>query len=60
MGNMGYCRFENTYDDLQDCYEHLNDNEEEMSKEGKRAKKNLIDLCKDIAKEAEKIEEEEK
>lgn len=23
MGNMSYCRFENTYEDLRDCYEAL-------------------------------------
>ncbi len=24
MSNMSYCRFENTYHDLQDCYENIN------------------------------------
>ncbi len=25
MGNMSYCRFENTYGDLRDCYDALQD-----------------------------------
>lgn len=25
MANMSYCRFENTYHDLKDCYEALNE-----------------------------------
>jgi len=25
MANMSYCRFENTYNDLKDCLEHIND-----------------------------------
>jgi len=25
MGNMSYCRFENTLQDLQDCFEHIHD-----------------------------------
>lgn len=43
MANMGYCRFENTLADLQDCYEHLND--DDLSEEEKKAKEALIDLC---------------
>jgi hypothetical protein len=25
MANMGYCRFENTYNDLMVCYSHIED-----------------------------------
>lgn len=52
MGNMSYCRFENTYKDLQDCYEALGSWEEkELSKSEERYKKYLIKMCKDIADE---------
>jgi len=33
MANMGYVRFENTYNDLQDCYEHFEEPENESEKE---------------------------
>lgn len=47
---MSYCRFINTLQDLRDCYDHMNDdNDDGMSDEEKRAKKGLIDLCKEIA-----------
>lgn len=49
MGNMGYCRFENTLVDLRDCYENMNDTD--LSESEEKARKKLIDLCKDIAAE---------
>jgi len=48
MGNMSYCRFENTLSDLDVCYDHLND---KLSKEESDARKKLVQLCKDIADE---------
>ena len=45
MGNMGYCRFQNTLEDLQECYEHMDD---EVGEEEKRARKQLIKQCKEI------------
>ncbi len=48
MGNMSYCRFENTLPDLRDCYDNMDD-EENLSPEEKRARKRLIQLCSDIA-----------
>ena len=59
---MSYCRFENTYKDLIDCQEALQDadgvdNLEEDSNEYERHYiKKLIDLCKDIATEFGDIE----
>lgn len=41
MPNMSYCRFENTVNDLQDCY----DNWEVNSEEEERAQKRLVQLC---------------
>ena len=50
MGNMSYCRFENTYGDLQDCYNALgNKSLDELSKTEKKYAKELIKMCRDIA-----------
>jgi hypothetical protein len=46
MGNMSYCRFQNTLTDLRDCYESW---EEELSPEEERARARLLKLCVDIA-----------
>lgn len=55
MSNMSYCRFRNTYSDLQDCYEHLGD--DDLSQEELVAKKRLIKLCKQITEDESDIEE---
>jgi hypothetical protein len=48
MGNMAYCRFENTVGDLQDCFDHMtSDGDRSPSEEMARAR--LIRLCVDIA-----------
>jgi hypothetical protein len=47
MGNMSYCRFRNTLEDLRDCYNYIDetiDNEEE-----EYAREKLIKLCAKIA-----------
>ena len=48
MANMGYCRFENTYRDLIDCYYNINsslsDNEHEY-------RQRLIGMCQNIIEE---------
>ena len=49
MANMGYCRFENTLQDLKDCYNHMED--ENLSKSEKVAKQELIELCRQIIDE---------
>lgn len=46
MGNMSYCRFENTLSDLEDCYEHMDDND--LSKREIESRKKLIELCREI------------
>jgi glutathione peroxidase-family protein len=59
MGNMSYCRFENTYKDLQECYEALQDEggvegiEAEANEYEKPYIKRLIELCKDIVEDFE-------
>lgn len=57
MGNMGYCRFENTYHDLQECYNVLveagsvEEVEEGANQYEKKYIRKLVALCKDIAAE---------
>ena len=55
MSNMSYVRFENTCKDLQDCYDHLYD--EELSETEERYRQRLIKLCRDIVHEAEEYEQ---
>ena len=56
---MTHCRFENTYQDLKECYEALIKEggikgiEEEASQYEKPYIKKLVELCKDIAEEFE-------
>ena len=47
MSNMAYCRFENTLTDLQDCFDHISD--EGLSSTEERSRKDMIELCKEIA-----------
>jgi hypothetical protein len=53
---MSYCRFENTYSDLRDVYEHIDSRT--LSEDECRARKNLIALCQRIIDEAENIDED--
>ena len=48
MSNMSYCRFQNTLSDLQDCEEHLSD--DDLSEDEEEARIKLVKLCKEIAK----------
>lgn len=50
--NMSYCRFHNTLQDLKDCYYNIED-VDNMSFEEKRARKQLIEICMDIADNAD-------
>ena len=58
MGNMSYCRFENTARDLQDCVNAINRGEivelNEYEVEGLR---NILELCKEILDDQEYIEQ---
>ena len=51
MANMSYCRFENTANDLEDCYDHLGD--EDLSDSEKRARGKLIDYARRIVEATE-------
>ena len=45
--NMGYCRFQNTNIDLEDCIEHIDDHD--LSEEEVFSRKQLIENCVQIA-----------
>ncbi len=47
MANMSYCRFENTFKALQDCYENLDDRDLSESEEEYKIK--LIRICNVIS-----------
>lgn len=45
MPNMSYCRMENTFHDLQDCYENWND----VSKDSeKKYRSKILTMCREI------------
>lgn len=46
MPNMGYCRFQNTLRDLQDCRDYMDD--KSLSEAEQDARKRLIELCMEI------------
>lgn len=48
MGNMAYCRFQNTLGDLRDCYDNW-DEKDSLSLEEEKARNKLIKLCEKIA-----------
>jgi hypothetical protein len=58
MPNMSYCRFRNTLDDLNDCYDCSEMNDPESLTDGeKRARLKIIELCRLIAADyAEELE----
>jgi hypothetical protein len=46
MGNMSYCRFTNTLDDLADCWDHIEDTD--LSVDEAQSRQELVSMCKDI------------
>ena len=46
MGNMSYCRFQNTVSDLDECLEHWED--DDLSKDEDFARIRMFDLMKDL------------
>ncbi len=49
MANMSYCRFENTYKALSDCYDNMDD--DELSEDEEKHRRKLVRLCYSIANE---------
>jgi len=61
MANMNYCRFENTYRDLSDCYDALTADEfDSLSESEKQYAKELIKLCISISEEFQDLVKEVK
>lgn len=59
MANMSYCRFQNTLEDLRDCYDNLDDDCSEKRQEA-RARIKLVELCQQIVDSADlEVYEEE-
>lgn len=50
MANMSYCRFHNTRQDLEDCYDHIDD-KDDLSEAEAKEREQLIKLCCRIADE---------
>ncbi len=53
MANMSYCRFENTYYDLKDCYSNIDN---KLSENEAIYREKIIELCKEIAEYLENKE----
>jgi ppGpp synthetase/RelA/SpoT-type nucleotidyltranferase len=56
MANMSYCRFENTYHDLIDCFDNIF--EEAENERDERHRKNMIRFLKERIDEIEDLYEE--
>jgi len=48
MGNMAYCRFQNTVDDLADCLNHIN---APLANDEFHSRAELIEMCIEIARD---------
>ena len=58
MGNMSYCRFENTSKDLGDCIDAVENNElDDLSTYEVSGLKDLLDYCETILLMKEEIQE---
>ena len=56
MANMSYCRFENTFNDLIDCFDNIW--EEAENDRDERARKQMIRFLKERIDEIEELNEE--
>ena len=58
MGNMSYCRFENTAKDLADCVQAINMGQtDELNEYEIEGLKLLLNLCSEIVEEEDYIKE---
>lgn len=55
---MSYCRFENTYKDLLDCYNNLNDMD--LSESEAEYREQLVQMCNAIVEEYEFVKMSER
>lgn len=59
MANMSYCRFENTYRDLRDCYYALEDRgPEELSDSELNHARHMMKICENILNYSEQVNDE--
>ncbi len=58
MANMSYCRFENTFHDLEDCAEQIEFGTLLSSESEKHYRTKLIELCRAIVEQMEGEEDE--
>ena len=60
MSNMSYCRFGNTYQDLDDCYNAMcNGDFKDLSEREKIYRNKLVALCQQISDEFQEEDETE-
>ena len=58
MGNMSYCRFENTARDLQDCVNAINRGEiDELNDYEVEGLRDILELCEEILNDKDNIKE---
>lgn len=50
---MSYCRWENTYRDLNDCYQSMLEEDEELSESEAMYKKLLLEVAKKMVAQSE-------
>lgn len=63
MANMSHCRFQNTLQDLRDCWRSWDgdpDDDDGLSKDEKEARAQLVNLCKQIAGNCDDPEEDQR
>ena len=56
MSNMSYCRFQNTLQDLRDCYENWDGDGDGLSDEEDKARAQMLKLCEQIVADYGDIE----
>lgn len=60
MGNMSYCRFENTAKDVQDCLDAIYEGDlDDMSSYEIQGFLNFVSLCKEVSSMFENYEQED-
>ena len=58
MANMNYCKFENTFNDLQDCYDTMIEGIDNLSQSEKKYHDMMIKLCQDITDTSPSIDKD--
>ena len=58
MENMSYCRYQNTLNDLRDCFNDMMDVDGKLSADEQMAKNDLIEMCQAIVNVSKEEEAE--